>query len=317
MDFKNMKTIFGGALLALAILALPNRPSAQQMSPTIFDEVPNAFGNVLNDVPPDIHEISVSIPGPLEEGPAIVSAVINTDPAITLYKVAKASIYYEAGDERGKAEMTLADPQKNIWKGEIPRMKSGVLVKYGIMAEDEVGNSVVQLINSEKPFPIEALLDSEDEDLDGSLDIVKTALASDGENLDFCIYYRKQFMWSTAGGASITALGFYPEDVRFVPSHSSIENTHAFAAYIPFADVKGIMRIEELGKSGGIPIDISGKGSKVCGKTPISNMTDKPYRGLKVYAATASFDTSNNILNFGDSSPYALVYFSGNHFIFR
>lgn len=314
--FRNMKTTIGGILLAASLLS-PNYAAAQKMSPTIFDDMPTAFGNVLLDVPPDIQGISVSIPGPLEEGPAVVTAVIKTDLILTIYKVKSAWLYYEAGDKRGKIDMTLADPATDLWKAEIPRMAPGTLVKYGILATDEVGNSAVQLINGEKPFPVETIIDPEDSAIDGAIDIVKTSLASDGENLDFCIYYRSQFMWSTTMGASITALGFYPEDVRFVPAHSSTEDTHAFAAFIPYADVKGIMRIEELGKGGGIPIKISAKGSKVCGTAPIKDITDKPQRGLKVFAATAAFDTGSGIMNFIDSSPYAMVYFSANQFIFR
>ena len=286
---------------------------AQQLPDTIFDDPPKAFGNTLLDVPPDIHDVEI-IHGEKPGDSVTVRAVIKTDPILSLYRVTEAKINFFAAGKLGCSDMTLVDEDKRLWEGEIPGMETGTKVKLGFIARDEVGNSVARLIDFSRPVKgamLDAITDKEDQEIDASIDILSTEFASTGDRLRFCHHFRAPFRWSTFGGAAAVGLGFFPDDVRFNPTHSSIENTHSFVAYFPMIDVKAILKINQVlkGKGAGKEVSMEAKGNRVCGTVNIADLTDKPELGLKFFTGTATFNIDTEEFHLGDSSPYTILYF--------
>jgi len=303
-------------IAALAFfVSTPTVSRAQQMPDTIFDDPPSPFGNTLLDVPPDIHSIDILTPD--EPGKAtVVRAVIKTDPILTLYRVKEAKIIFYAAGKFGSADMDLADDKNHVWQGEIPAMEPGTEVRVGIHALDEVGNAVARLIDFDRPVKgamLDVISDQEDPGIDGSIDVLGTSFASTGDVLHYCHHFRAPFRWSTFSGAAALGLGFYPDDVRVIPAHSITENTYAFVAYVPIMDIKAVAPIQQVlkGKGMGSQVPIEAKGRRVCGRVRISDLTDKPGRGLKVFTGTATFNMDSEEFRLGDSSPYAILYFKG------
>ncbi len=306
-------------------LAAAARPAAAQVMPDdIFDNCPEAFGDTLNDVPPDIHSVEITPAAPAPGETVTVRAQIMTDKWLTVYKVENAVLTYIAGEAAAPVdvEMKLAEPGNWIWEAQIPGQPEGTVVKYGITAHDGTGNAVVQLIETAGFEPgrfTDVLADKENKDIEGSLDLLGLAMMSDGENYYYCEEFRTQFKWATFRGAAITGVGFYPQDVRVIPAHSITENTNAFIGYVPAIGIKSIIGLNNLKNiTQGIPVSIKVKGNKVCGRTKISDLTDKPERGLKMFAATAAYDfNGTGKLNLSDSTPYAIVYFKANKYIVK
>lgn len=305
--------------LILAALALCIPGTAQKMPDDIFDTLPPAFGDSLNDVPPDILSVVTSPLKPEAGNPTTVTARIETDHVMTIFRVADASLIYEIDGIVTKTEMSKSQSDQRLWTAEIPEQKKGAIVHFGIVAHDETGNAVAQLLvrkGVETNDYIKVITDKEDSELLPSLDIKNVSFTTDGDKMYYCQTFHAPFQPATTAGASISAVGFYPHDVREIPTHSVSEHTHAFIAYIPFANKIGIMNVEnfqsiEADKAG---VSIKQQGKKVCGSAPINKLTVKPEKGLKMFAASASFDLSKSILYLADSSPYAIIYFKDNSF---
>ena len=317
-----IRTAAAAVIAAFTLSASPGPAGGQQLPDSIFDNCPPAFGNTLNDVPPDIGSIETVPAEPAAGAPVKVRAVVMTDPVMSILPVIGADLTYETGGAVKTVPMKLVDKEKYIWEAEIPAQKAGAVVNYGIAARDEGGNAVAQLVNfpmGVKAAPFDAIADPEDGSVEGSVDLTGVSFKSDGEYLDFCETFRLPFRWTTFRGAAGAALGFYPGDVRGIPTHSVTENVNAFVAYVPLLEIEGIVHIEEISRKGGkgIKTPFHARGKRVCGRARISDLTAEPERGLKMFAATVTYNLATDEFALGDATPYAIVYFSGKSYTVR
>lgn len=314
---KHLCVLFAAAIALLSARAA----TAQVMPDDIFDNCAEAFGDTLNDVPPDIHSVEIEPAAPAAGEPVTVRAKIMTDKWLTVYRVEKATLTYIAdGAAPVDVGMRLAAPDNWIWEAQIPGMTAGTQVDYGITAYDGTGNAVVQLIETDGFEPERfntVLTDPEDDDVEATLDLLSLEMMSDGEIYYYCENLKSQFKWSTPMGAAITGVGFYPDDVRKIPAHSITENTHAFIGYVPAIGIESIVGMNDLqNETQGIPVSIKAMGRKICGRAKISDLTKEPELGLKMFAATAAYDfNGKGQLNLRDATPYAIVYFRANRYV--
>ncbi len=314
---------FWSALLAVMLGFCSSRASAQVIPDTIFDKPPRAFGNTVQDVPPDIlsFEVTPKNPGPLDS--TIVSAEIWVDPEISKFKVKEAYLYYrEVGGKTNmkRVSMIKARDRANRWEATLKGFAAGTEVEFYIRAVDEIGNEVIQIPISDKPQPddmLPVLFDGTDGGVPATMDILNVAVGYDGKDLFACPRLRRRFQQFSEIGSDAIAVGFIADDVRANPTRSITENTAGFIGYIPAMDIQGIALIEDLtrgamsrrGDSSAKVID-----RRVCMRAPVSKLTQTPERGLKIFAATVGINAFNSELTLGDATPYAIVYFNGGRF---
>lgn len=310
-------------LFAAAVLMMSgNRAAAQILPDSIFNEGSQAFGNTVQDAPPDISKIRLVPPQPKAGKKTAVQAVIATDQYMSAFKVNKAILQYSTdGQNYKQVSMKLADAKNGVWSGEIPAMPVGTRVDYAIAGWDEIGNAVYQ-IPLQKDVAREGLFkvitDDDDADVAGGMNILSMSYGTDGRVMHYCQELKAKFQtYTLMKGVFIDVMGFVESDVRFNKSRSMTENMVPFLAFIPAMSLAGKMMPDDLkkgvaSKEGGI--SVTGKGNRVCAKAPISELTKTPKNGLKVYSATASFDPKSSAGVLVDATPYAVIYFGGNSY---
>jgi hypothetical protein len=292
---------------------------AQEMPDTIFDNKSQAFGNSVQDVPPDILAVEIT-PDPPVPGEAIhVSANIRVDPDISKFLVREAFAYYRKKDEitgLKRVSMAKSPDRPGWWEASIPGFEKGTDIEIFIRGIDEIGNEVFQLpaINGLLPKDlIEFLYDGKEDGIPASMDVMSVGIGYDGNDLVSCIRLVVPFQSYSELGADAIVLGFIADDVRVNPTRSVTENTSGFVGWFPAMKLKGIFDIRELSGGGkaGDEASVNVSGRDVCLHAAVNKLTPTPERGVKIYAGTAGLDQANNFLNLGDSSPYAIVYFAG------
>lgn len=303
---------------AVLLLALP--VFAQELPDSVFDKPSQAFGNSVQDVPPDILAVEVTPDQPAAGQQIHVSAHIWVDPEISKFKVKEAYVYYrDISDKTGMKRVSMLKAAERIdwWEATLPGFEKGAEIEISVRAVDEIGNEVIQLPRIPDVGPdhmIEMLMDGADQDIPSSMDVISVKLGYDGANLVACSLLGGPFQTYSSLGADVLVLGFIEDDVRVNPTRSITENTAGFAGYFPAMNLTGIYNIQELAGSaretrGDAAVKIAGR--NICLTARVNQLTATPRRGLKVFSATAGVDLVNELLNLGDSTPYAILYFGG------
>ncbi|HOY63362.1 MAG TPA: hypothetical protein PLK80_04685 [bacterium] len=310
---KLTKTIMS-AVAAAALTA--SAACAQQMPDSIFNNIPQAFGNNLQDVPPDILDVSLS-PG-TAPGSAVISAKIWVDPEISKFKVKSARVFaIRAGGELKPADIPMSpDPSRSLWWTVVADSIPAGEAEFFIRASDEVGNEVIQLpkLDDFRPALLTPITsDGEDLDIPASLDILGAEAGHNGSSLMVCGETRAVFQSFTNIGAAALIVGYIPDDVRFRPSRSSIDNTSGFMAHLPALNLSGLYTLDKLANEGAAAGEAEVKiaGRRICMSAAIDKLTPKPERGLKIFCGTGGIAPSNRDLTLADSTPYAILYFGG------
>lgn len=315
-----MKSILLKTVLILCIAG--SMAAAQQLPDSIFNTKNHAFGNTLQDVPPDIIEVSTSPEKPAAGEKVWVRAVMRTDPDMSPFLVNHAKLYYATdGLNYLETDMQLVDEAKSLWQASLPGYSAGTHVDFALAAWDEIGNAVFQVPRQSKVsrdglFPV--IFDEDDTDIPDGLDILQMNYGTDGETLYYCQQLQSAFQTFTLLGASADAMGIYREDVRFFRHRSYSENNDLFLAYLPAFKLSGLLSIDNLIKD--IPpeetqtISLSARGNRVCARAPIAALAPKPERGVKVFSATVAVNPGTEDIALVDFSPYAILYFGGSSY---
>jgi hypothetical protein len=315
-----MKKLTKTIMSAVAAAALTvSAACAQQMPDTIFNNIPHAFGNNLQDVPPDILEVSLT-PG-AAPGSVVISAKIWVDPEISKFKVKSARVFaIRAGGELKPADIPMSpDPAKPLWWTAVSGSVPAGDVEFFIRASDEVGNEVIQLpkLDDFRPALLTSIAaDGADDDIPASLDILGAEAGQNGSSLMVCSETRAVFQSFTNIGAAALIVGYIPDDVRFKPSKSFIDNTSGFMAHLPALNLSGLYTLDKLANEGDAAgeAEVKVAGRRICMTAAIDKLTPKPERGLKIYSGTGGIAPSNRDLTLADSTPYAILYFGGSVF---
>lgn len=317
-----MKSTIGKTTSALFIIfALAAAARAQEIPDTIFNMQSQAFGNTIQDAPPDIAKITLIPEQPAAGKKVTVRAIIRDDPYMTAFKVSSAALEYATDTQNyTKVEMASVAGKPDLWQADIPAFPAGAEVRYAIGGWDEIGNAVFQIpiqkeVKNANLFHV--ITDENDTDVQPGLDILTMSYGTDGTTLYYCQTLEAPFqIYTLMNGVSIDVMGFVEQDVRAVPFRSVTENLEPFLAYVPALNIAGKMLPSEFGrgasKAGGIVV--TSKGKRVCARSPISALTSTPARGLKVYSATAAYDPATGEGILADASPYAVIYFGGNSY---
>jgi hypothetical protein len=321
------KTIYSGliALCFIVIGVILSRPAAAQIIPdTIFDNPPQAFGNTIQDVTPDILAVDIVPAAPSAGEEVRVSANIRVNPEISKFKVKEAYVYYrKAGQQTNLKRVSMSKSDRSDWwTAALPGFPEGAQIEYYVRGVDEIENEVVQLPVTDAPKPadmIEVSVDGRDDGggLPGAMDILSVLLAYNGKELIACPKTRVPFQQYSTFGADAIAVGYVADDVRYHPSRSITENTAGFVGYMPSFNIQGILRLEDLERGSSAKRDDSSakmSGRYVCMRANVSSLTSTPERGLKIFAATLAINPLNKEVSLGDATPYATVYFKGGSF---
>ncbi len=311
-----------GALLIAVCLIATSGAVAQIIPDSIFDKPPEAFGNTIQDVPPDILAVEAYPESPKADEPVRVMANIKVDSDISKFYVNEAFLYYRAAGapELTRIRMERMPDRPKWWSATLPGFPAGTDVEYFIRGVDKIGNEVIQLPANEKTThgnTIEIMLDGEDRQLPATMDIVSTRVGYTGKELVVCPKTKLRFQQFSALGAGGLVVGFISDDVRVHPTQSHTENTAGFMGYIPAIGLKGIITVDQLSgtsKSNNDDSTAQTFGKFVCMSAKVEKLTPTPDRGLKIYAATAGINALTTELNLGDATPYALVYFKGGKY---
>lgn len=315
MKFRLLKTI-------VVILMLCGPAAAQQLPDSIFNTKIHAFGNTLQDVPPDIIEVGTSPEQPSAGEKVWVRAILRTDPDMTPFLVNRAKIYFATDSQNyTAADMQIVDEKQSLWQASLPGFPAGTRVDFALAAWDEVGNAVFQVPRQSKVsrdglFPV--IFDDNDTDIPDGLDILQMDYGTDGTTLFYCQRLQSAFQTFTLLGASANAMGIFREDVRFFRHRSYSENNDMYLAYVPAFELNGLVTIDNLIKD--IPpenpegVIMSAKGDRVCARAPIAALSAQPARGLKVFSATVAVNPGTEDIALVDFSPYAILYFGGSSY---
>jgi hypothetical protein len=310
-------------LLAALIWAAP-RAGAQEIPDSIFNAQSEAFGNILQDVPPDISEIEISPETPAADQRVWVRAVVRVVPDFSPFIVKRALLQYSTDKQNYTAiEMQLVDDEKGLWQAPIPGFPKGTTVYYTVAGWDELGNAVYQVplqteVSKKKLFHV--ITDENDADISAGVDILSMNYATNGELLYYCMGLETTFQTYTLSGATAAAMGYIAEDLRTNPHKSSNDFNGPFLAYMPVLGIATKITIDEFASSKDKKIEgvtVSANGRNVCARAPIKFLTSTPERGLKVFSATITFDPGTQEFLLADASPYAILYFGGNSYVVK
>jgi hypothetical protein len=299
------------------------KAGAQTIPDSIFDKPPRAFGNTVQDVPPDILSVKITPESPTAGKKTLVSARIWVNPEISKFKVKEAYVYYrDAGavTDLKRVSMGKSPDDPELWSALLPGFPGGTSVEYYIRAIDEINNEVVQLPITETAKPgdmIDILSDGEDEELPATMDIISVYAGYDGNNIVACPKMGRRFQQFSRLGADAVAMGFIADDVRNHPSRSITENTAGIVGYVPAINLQGILRFEDFERGNGGKREESSvkiEGRNVCLRTKLSALTTTPDHGLKIFCATLGMNALTKYIYFGDATPYAIIYFKGGRF---
>ncbi|HOO55606.1 MAG TPA: hypothetical protein PLN69_02210 [bacterium] len=289
---------------------------AQIIPDTIFDDQSQAFGNTIQDVAPDILDVKIVNARSGELG-SQVKAKVWVDPEKSKFKVKEVFAYYSTGQSNTVMDRISFNPiegEEYWWSADISAPGEKIEVFLG--ATDELGNAVQQLpeidsLNPEKSIKI--IHDGLDSGIDKILDIDNVSFGFSGEYMVSCIEMGNAFQSYSEKGANALVIGFVPEDLRFDPSRSCVDNNAGFVGYLPALGISGVFNlnnVEQGTKPEGEAV-IKMSGNKVCMKNKISTLTSTPERGLKVFAATGAINAVSDEVIFVDATPYAILYFGG------
>ena len=310
-------------LASLAALVIATAPAmAQRLPDSVFNNGSQAFGNTLQDVPPDVISVETSPAQPVAGERVWVRAVIQVDPAMSPFIVNRAKMFYSTDRQQyTTVEMQLVDPDKGLWQAPIPGFDVGVHVDFAVAGWDEVGNAVFQIplqnsVSRQDLFKV--IEDENDTDIPEGLDILTMSYGTDGDTMYYCQTLEGPFQTFTLLGASADAMGIYRNDVRFFRHRSYSENNDYFIAYIPAFEVQGPLTMDNLLKGSAPPspegIEVMAKGDRVCSRSKISSLDVKAERGIKVFSGTVAVNPGNEQISLVDFSPYAIIYFGGNSY---
>jgi hypothetical protein len=312
-----------GILLLATFLLLSSRADAQFIPDSIFDKPPEAFGNTIQDVPPDISGVEIDPVSPQPGEPVRIMANVKVDSDISRFYVNDVFLYYkEAGQQTvlKRVRMERMTDRHDWWSAELPGFPAGSEIEFYVRGIDKIGNEVIQLPAYDKPSysqMLDVLYDGEDKDVPAGMDILSVRIGYTGKELLVCPKMRRRFQQFSELGAAAVVVGFIADDVRAHPACSVTENTAGFMGYIPAMDLKGILNIEQITRAthereNESTAEILGR--YVCLGTLVEKLTPTPDRGLKIFAATGGINMLTTELHLGDATPYAIVYFNGNKF---
>ncbi|HOX28615.1 MAG TPA: hypothetical protein PLQ76_05610 [bacterium] len=313
-----IKKIIISSITAVFIL-MGCRSFGQELPDDVFDSLPQAFGNTVQDVPPDLGKIefreSLS-----RNGDVRVRASISVDSEISKFTVKKAFLSYrikDSGEALTTVDMIKESPKSDFWYSQLQNLKAGVEYEFFISAFDEIGNSVVQLPTMkdlDKNNMTEVVTDDADKDIPKAMDILTVRFGYDGKDVEACVSTVEKFKSYSVLGASVVLVGFISDDVRYHPSRSITENTGGFIGYFPAMNKQGIFTVSQLSSGGDpiAPVKMFTAGKNVCMTAEANKLTTTPERGLKVFAATGAMTAIGGRMFLGDASPYSIVYFRGS-----
>ena len=317
MIMKQTLLLFPIALLALALAAGEAR--AQRLPDSVFSQASQAFGNTLQDVPPDILSVEVSPQAPAADERVWVRAVIQVNPDMSYFRVNRALLYYSIDAQAYTAvDMELVDDAQGLWQASVPGFPAGTEVRLALAGWDEVGNAVIQVpvqksVSRDALFPV--ITDPRDQGIPDGLDILEMQYGTDGDTLFYCQNLAGAFQSFTILGASANAMGIVNEDVRIVQHRSYSENNCPYLAYAPQFEIAGIVDINDVLKGRKIPevpgVSVSAKGSRLCARAPVDKVAADRAHGVKVFSATVALNPGTEEVVLADASPYAILYFGG------
>jgi hypothetical protein len=307
------------AYIIFYLLFLASFSAAQDLPETIFDNPSQAFGNNVQDVPPDILTVG-TVPAHPATGQEIrVKARVKVDPEISKFKVSEAFVYYR--DKAGKTGMKRVgmnrmSDQPDWWEAVIPGFPEDTEVEFFIRGIDEIGNEVIQLPQPSGAGPaemIQILDDGEDQGIPAFMDIISVRVGYDGSDLITCMQLKGAFQTYSPLGVDTLVVGFIDNDMPRIPYTSINANTEGFMAYCPGLEMKGVYDLSQFHPDGLLRGEAKVKlnGREACIRAKVSYLISTPEHGLKIYAASSGIDVVKKQFNLGDSSPYAILHFGG------
>jgi hypothetical protein len=313
------RLFFHIAAILFAAALLASTASAQRLPDSVFDQQSQAFGNTLQDVPPDIISVELSPAAPAAGEPVLVRAVIRVDPDMSAFRVSRAVLRYSTDGVTYQAvDMALSPGEQDLWEARIPGQPSGTTVRAAVAGWDQVGNAAFQIpvqsaVSREALFPV--LSDPRDQGIPDGLDILEMAYGADAETLYYCQTLAGPFQSFTMLGASANAMAVNNDDLRRKPHLSHNENEGPYIALAPQFGIATLVSIEDVLKGRAIKdvpgITVSARGNRVCARAPLATVIKDPALGVKVFSATVSLNPGTEELVLADCSPYAILYPGG------
>ena len=315
--------------LILFLLAISTLSSGQDLGMDIFNNPPEAAGNLVIDVPPDILLVEMTPQEPSEVEPVKVRAIIAVDKYMSAFKVKQAFLRFTTnGENFTTLLMKLVDEERSLFEAEIPPQKKGSEVSFYLAGFDEIGNCVIELAPQkemrlgEKEGLREVLKDEDNSLLKvkDSADILSISFGLNGENLFGLEEFRGNLRPRLSKNEILLyGLGTVAHDLREKPycSQTEIVTGVNYIAYIPLMGKKGLYRLDDIArdKPSQTKVNFKVNQNELYFSLPLKDLTDQPERGLKVFSVTASINLATQELSLIDGSPYSIIYFKGHSYM--